>query len=52
MPQIIMAGQNFNEIGWDGICRLAAEAARDNHPALAMAYVSMANQIPFEQWGK
>ena len=41
MAQIILAGNNITELGWDETCRLAAEAARNGQPQLALALAKL-----------
>ena len=47
MAQIIMAGHNFTEAGWDSNMVRCAEAAKMAHHALALGLVDMANRAEF-----
>ena len=47
MAIAIMAGQDFGQLGWDGCCRLSAQAARDLRPHLALAITKVSSAVNF-----
>lgn len=47
MSQIIMAGHNFNEEGWDSNMRIVADAASKGRVNLTLGLLDMANRVEF-----
>lgn len=44
-PQVILAGVQFDQIGWDAQSRMAARAAMARRGPLALAYATLATQL-------
>lgn len=52
MSQIIMAGHNFTEAGWDANMTVCAKAAKANRAGLALALLDMADRAEFSREAK